>query len=314
MPIVIPMGDSARLAFSPDSRVLAVPQASTVSLFDLATFEETKLLPKMDSDVSALVYSPDGTLLASGSEEGSIRLWSCAGGRPPEELDGHEEQIVLLRFRADGARMLSLDEEGKAIWWDALTWREGKTFVVKPPDRPEDIWRGPDVSPDGRLLAFGTKSGATCWLDADTGKLLDTTPGGDDGTKHVAFSGDGLRLASTSNYGSVALWDPSSFACVDSFRAHLLGAQGVAFLPDGRLATGGGTSRDTVKLWDASTYRELITLRAPRGQPAVSSFVAFSPDGRWLAACGGRKLHLWHAPSWEEIEAEEKRLASVQSL
>ncbi|MBL7187471.1 MAG: WD40 repeat domain-containing protein [Phycisphaerae bacterium] len=312
MPRLIPLGHIARPVFAPDSRVLAVPRAGTVSLFDLATSKETEL-SELGDDVSAVAYSPDGTLLVSGSENGGIRVWSFAERRLLRDLDGHEEEIRLLRFRVDGARLLSIDAKRTVIWWDVPTWRQaGRPFVVELPGRPDDVWRPPDVSPDGRLLVFGTKAGDVCWLDAETGELLERTTGGDYATKQVAFSGDGSQLASTSNHGTVALWDPSSFTRVTSFRAHLTAAHGVTFSPhDRRLATGGATSRDAVRLWDLSTHRELITLP---GQAAVSSFVVFSNDGRWLAACSGveGKLHLWRAPSWDEIEAEEKRLKSKQ--
>ena len=89
------------------------------------------------------------------------------------------------------------------------------------------------------------------------------------------------------------------------------GAQGVAFSPAGRrLATGGGTDRDAIKLWDSSTHRELITLS---GEGYLFLIVVFSPDGKWLAACNLEgKLHLWRAPSWAEIEAAEKKLPNEQ--
>jgi len=179
------------------------------------------------------------------------------------------------------------------IWWDALAWQAGQTFVVDP-DMLDSISRLPDVSPDGRLLAFGTETGAVCWLDAETAELLATTSG-DYGTTQVAFSGDGSRLASTSIYGTVALWDSSSFTLVTPFRAHLMAAHGAAFSPDGRrLATSGATSRNAVKLWDLSTHRELITLP---GQGTAFRSVVFSNDGRWLAACSRveGKLNLWRA-------------------
>jgi WD40 repeat protein len=275
-----------------------------VSLFDLATSEEIEQLPALGTNVSAIAYSPDGTLLVSGGENGTIRVWSCAERRLVRELDGHKKRIGLLRFRADGRGLLSIDSKGTVIWWDVATWEAGQSFSVELLGKPETIWRWPDVSPDGRLLALGTRTGAMRWLNADTGELLEATSG-DASIWLVAFSGDGLQVASTSNHGSVALWDPTSFTWVTSFRAHLMAAHGVAFSPDGRrLATGGAMNRDAVRLWDLSTRRELLTLP---GQCAVSGCVTFSRDGRWLAACGrGSELNLWRAPSWEEIEAAEK--------
>jgi WD40 repeat protein len=83
-------------------------------------------------------------------------------------------------------------------------------------------------------------------------------------------------------------------------------AFGVAFSPDGRrLATGGTTDRDVLKLWDLATYRELLALP---GKGNIFINVAFSPDGNWLAARGqlDAELNLWRAPSWEEIAAAEK--------
>jgi WD40 repeat protein len=314
-PRPIPLDRSARAAFAPDSRVLAVPPAGRgVSLLDLDTSKEIEQITELGDDVEVVTYSPSGTQLVSGSRTGKIRVWSCVERRLLRELDGHKEQISLLRFRRDSTRLLSLDMTGKLIWWDALTWQAVKSLVVELPAKwhIDQRWLPVDVSSDGRLLACGTAMGAICWFDGETGELLATSKGGDQGTIQVAFSGDDLRLASTSVFGTVTLWDPSTFGLVDSFRAHLLGTHGVAFSPDGRrLATGGATSRDAVKLWDLSTLRELITLQ---GQRAVHKYVAFSNDGRWLATCDRNvgKLYLWHAPSWEEIKAEEKRLKSRQ--
>jgi WD40 repeat protein/serine/threonine protein kinase len=300
LPRLIALGKFAWPAFAPDSPVLAVPRAGTVSMLNLATFEEIEPLTALGtSGVYMVAYSPDGTLLVSGSLSGKIRVWSCAERCLLRELDGHNDPIYGLYFRADGTRLLSVDVKGKAIWWDTRTWQAGQTFVV-------EFAGGGAVSPDGRLLAIGDATGALRWLNAETGDLLATTAGPPHPAVRVAFSGDGSQVAGVSEYGTVALWDPSSFKLIAAFQGHMQGAQGVAFSPDGRrLATGGGTDLDAIKLWDLSTRRELMTLP---GQGSLFLIVAFSPDGQWLAACSFEgKLHLWRAPSWAEIKAAEKR-------
>jgi WD40 repeat protein len=155
----------------------------------------------------------------------------------------------------------------------------------------------------------GTETGAVRWLNAETGELLAvTTDAHHREVFAVAFSADGLQVASVGGDGMVAIWDPSSLRPIGSFRGHMHASYAVAFSPDGRrLATGCAGEPEAVKLWDLSTEtpHELI---APVGQGWAFGFVGFSPDGQWLAACNNEgKLYLWHGPSWEEIEAAEKK-------
>ncbi|MCP4455335.1 MAG: protein kinase [Planctomycetes bacterium] len=306
MPRLIDLGKDkfAWPAFAPDRPVMAVLCAGTVCLFDLATFDEIAQIAALGTDGAwMLAYSPKGTLLASGSLSGKVRVWSFAKGHLLEELDGHKESIIGLGFRADGKRLLSFDDEGNAIWWDTDTWEPSKPLRL-------EFSGGAAVSPDGDLLAIAAP-GALLWFNAETGDQLKTTPGPLDPAIRTAFSGDGSLVAGVSQYGTVALWDPLSFKSITAFQGHMQGAHGVAFSPDSRtLATGGGTRRDAVKLWHVSTHRELLTLT---GEGSLSTIVTFSPNGRWLASCSEEgMLHVWHAPSWAEIEAAEKGPSSEQ--
>ena len=150
-------------------------------------------------------------------------------------------------------------------------------------------------------------------MNAETGAILKETTGPHmDQAWGIAFSSDGLQVASAYTYGTVALCDASTFELVTAFKGHLLGAHSAAFSPDSRRLVTTGTSLDAVRLWDLSTHRELLTLS---GTSSMLQFVTFSPDGNWLAACDREEdmLHLWRAPSWEEIETKEKRLQSAQS-
>ena len=94
-----------------------------------------------------------------------------------------------------------------------------------------------------------------------------------------------------------------------SLSGHVNSVLGVAFSPDGRrLASGGGTFRDAVKLWDPSSQRELLSLQA---DGVFFMQLAWSPDGNTLTATALNGLaHFWRAPPWEEIKAAEKEWQS----
>jgi len=79
-----------------------------VGLLDLMTFKEVEQLPALGPDALTLAYSPDGSLLTSGSGSGRIRVWSCAERRLLQELGDFNVPLHLLRFRADGKRLFSL--------------------------------------------------------------------------------------------------------------------------------------------------------------------------------------------------------------
>jgi WD40 repeat protein len=296
-----------RAAFAPDSRVMAVPRDGIVQLYELPALRQIESLSPLGTNVVAVAYSPDGALIAGGSSNGWVRVWSCGECRLLQEWRGHQACAGGLRFLSDGRRLVSgsylAGLGGELICWDARTWQPVSTLVTA----NAGILA---VSPDSRFAMAGDDVGQLSWWDTASGKRLAATLSHRRRVTGGAFSPDGARAASVGEDGTVALWDTSSLkAITPPFKGHINAAFGVAFSPDDRrLATGGG-GRDAVKLWDLSTHRELVVLP---GQGFLFSFVAFSPDGNWLAACNSQgQLHLWHAPSWAEIEAAEKREAAV---
>jgi WD40 repeat protein len=120
-----------------------------------------------------------------------------------------------------------------------------------------------------------------------------------------AGSPDGRMVAAADSSGMVWLWDVATLQPVATLKGFLLGAHSVAFSPDGRRLAAGSNGREAVKLWDVETRQEVLTLS---GEGSRFGGLNFSPDGRYLLAINDAGLaHLWTAPTWEEVAAEEAK-------
>ena len=290
------------VAFAPDGRALAEVREGIVRLRALPALSEMESITALGTNVNVVAYSPDGALIVSGSDDGWLRVWSCGERRLLQALTSRGPALLYgLGFSSDGLLLMAMEWGGAVTVWNTRTWQRACMFR-------ELATESASLSPDGRHGLTGRWTGELNWWETTTGGLLVTvTPGRPSPVSGTAFSPDSKRAASVAEDGTVALWDASSFACISSFKGHMLGIHSVAFSPDGRrLATGGGSGREAVKLWDVATCREMLTLP---GEGSIFGFVAFSPDGNWLIARSSLAghLHLWRAPSWEEIDAAEKR-------
>ncbi|MDE0018078.1 MAG: WD40 repeat domain-containing protein [Candidatus Poribacteria bacterium] len=145
-------------------------------------------------------------------------------------------------------------------------------------------------SPDGTRLAVA--SGIGIWLyDAQTGEELDLLTG--DYTHillSVAFSPDGLTLASGSRDNTIHLWDAATGNHLRTLIGHTKDVTSVAFSPDGNILASASTD-DTIHLWSVATGKYLRTLT---GHTKDVTSVAFSPDGSMLASAStDGTLLLW---------------------
>jgi WD40 repeat protein len=121
----------------------------------------------------------------------------------------------------------------------------------------------------------------------------------------VALSPDGQLLAASSLEGQVKVWERPRLRDIVEFRAHLGAVRALAFSPDSRRLATAGEREEAVKLWDAVTWQELIALERP-GESLGQ--LAYSADGRQLTGVNGAgDVLCWRVPSWEEIEAKEKK-------
>jgi WD40 repeat protein len=292
------------LAFTPDSRsFITMDREGTLIRWDAQSLKASEDLPVFGSNHWAVAISSDGRWLATGDFPGGVTIWDWATRQVVANLAVPFEWAGFLGFSQSGrfliCRTMFNDYTCNVKLWRTAVWSE----VAVPAALVGAPW-SVDLSPDDGLLACGYSDGAinlyafpSCERQSSFRHKGNVT--------ELRFSRDGQELYSTSFDGSVCLWDVPRRLPLGSLQGHPSMALGAALSPDGRrLATGGSTVKDAVKLWDLASHREILSLQ---GRGNWYLHVTFSPDGNTLTATAlSGCTEVWHAPSWEEIEAVER--------
>ncbi|GAB7336907.1 hypothetical protein MBLNU13_g01183t2 [Cladosporium sp. NU13] len=177
--------------------------------------------------VTTVQFSPDGSKLASGSEDGDVIVWDLTTGAKLHTLEGHSDCITTMQFSPNGSRLASAYEGNVAIW-DVATGAQLHTMEV------DSVWATVvEFSPNGGKLASGSDNGNVIVWDLATGAQLNLLEGHSDWVRAIQFSPDGSKLASVSDDGKVILWDATMGAQVYTLEGHSDWVRAVQFSPDG---------------------------------------------------------------------------------
>jgi WD40 repeat protein/serine/threonine protein kinase len=289
------------VAFCPDGRsLLTVAGDQVVRDWDLTSGRATELEPRLERDIAALVFSPDGRTFLTASQEkyagGIVRLWDGAPRRVRHVVKLNAS-VAHAAFSADGSNIV-VCTAGTLHWLDATT---GKVLRDVPCKNSGPIGSVAPVA-DGRDVLMGDDRGALLWKSGRPDpRRVWTSPAGmtwvtlyPDQTKALLVAG-----------GFAQVWDvhPERILGPPPFQAE--GGFGrVAFSPDGRSVLIG--SRDKVaRLWDVATGHPL---GPPPGHDRHGR-VAVCPDGQQLVFGGlDGRITLWNVPAPLEGRAERVRL------
>ncbi len=238
---------------SPDEKFLVVASdEQNVPFWTLTNNRPAGLAFTHPTSVKSAVFSPVGTLLATGDRASTVRVWDWEL-QIPVELKGHRGTVHALAFNPTGTRLASAGSDGTVRVWEMqeIDW-DGRKGPLRSMDLSEH--HGPvygvAFSPDGSKIATGGWDRTVRIWDAANGVLLRTIAAHKDNVYSVSFGAGGKRVASASADGFVKVWDMETGAEVFSYhggRAFNV----VRFASNGTTMAAG--SRDgSVRVWDVT--------------------------------------------------------------
>jgi len=147
--------------------------------------------------VNSVSFSPDRRYIASGSDDGTVKIWDAALGEVKQTREGHGSQVTSVSFSPDGRYIASGSGDCSVKIWDAASGEVKQTL-----EGHDHLVRSVAFSPDGRYIASGSDDQTVKIWDAASGEVKQTLEGHGGTVRSVFFSPDGRYITmERSRYG-----------------------------------------------------------------------------------------------------------------
>ncbi|BAY41984.1 WD-repeat protein (plasmid) [Nostoc sp. NIES-2111] len=237
----------------------------TIKLWDLNLYSPHKsnvnthpfrILQGHSNRVFSVVFSSTGQLLASGSADRTIKLWSSHTGQCLQTLHGHDSWVWAIAFSPDDKLLASGSYDHTVKIWDVSSGECLQTLQGHPGSVLAVAF-----SCDGKtLFSSGYEKLVKQW-DVETGDCLQTWEADSNRVWAVAVNGDNQYLTTGGDDSVVRLWDIHTGVCVRTFSGHTSQVICILFTKDSRRIISSSSDR-TIKIWNITTGDCLVTLQA----------------------------------------------------
>ncbi|TIB05736.1 hypothetical protein E3P96_00955 [Wallemia ichthyophaga] len=257
------------------------------------------------SDMNTVSYAPDGQLVATGGDDGKVKLWNLSSGFCTVTFSDHSAAISQVEFAKQGKVLLSASLDGTVRAYDLIRYRNFRTFTSPSPTQFSSM----TVDESGEVLAAGSIDTFEIFLwSVQTGKLMDVMSGHEGPVSGLSFGPGGAQLASSSWDRTIRVWDIFRRARTVEPYSINSDALTVVFRPDGKeLAT--STLDGQIQFWsleddkqtgviegrkDVSGGRKQDDRITANNNSSGKSFnsLCYTADGNYILAGGNSKYVL----------------------
>ena len=248
---------SGMAAFSPDGRLVAIPDNNTVVVRDANTGErEDRIFQGHSAAVQSVAFSADGRRIVTASDDRTARVWDLQTGGQIAALTEHTAPVRSAVFSPDGLRVVSTQtpqrsgnvtivtsNDSVALLWDALSGRVILRFEG-------DMVQLYDAtfSPDGKRIVTASGDNTARIWDAATGKPIAVLSGHSDSVLSAAFNSRGDKIVTASADETVRVWDAEAMTTIAVLKGHSGAVWSAVFSPDGeRILT--ASDDTTARIW-----------------------------------------------------------------
>jgi WD40 repeat protein len=338
-PYSLALGDgdglsSSDATFSPDGRAIVIAAGMRAYVWRFEESSAPTILQGHDKSVTSAVFSPDGTLVLTASDDGTARLWDVVGPRPPVVLRGHAGRVFSAVFSGDGTRVLTASEDATARVWranaseaplilrghegyvmNAAFSSDGARVITTGADRTARIWdvsapgyhlfaafpqnslRSASVDPAGQLLATAHTDGTARLLSTDGKGDARELRGHKGRVNTVAFSRDGQRLLTAGNDTTARIWRLDASGVPVVLKGHQDTVYSAAFSSDSTRVVTASDDR-TAAIWSINGGAPQMILRGHRA--AVRSAAFDRTDTQVITASEDGTARVWRIGTDQE--------------
>ncbi|WP_354635423.1 WD40 repeat domain-containing protein [Planktothricoides raciborskii] len=287
--------------------------------------------------VQAVAIAPNQEILATGSNDQTIKLWNLAplwqnnSENPPysnqlliDTLSGHTDRVRTLAISSDGLTLASGGNDQTIKIWNLSPKNERSTYLKSTLTDHIGAIYALAFLPNQNILISGSSDWTIKIWDLNTNQVIKTLEGHQGSIRSLAVSADGHTLVSGSTDGTVKVWDLRTRRLQHTLIGHTDLVRTVAISPDGKIIASGSWD-NTIKLWTLQPQTEIsesadsdadyspFLIGAIAGHTEHINSVAFTPDGQNLiSASDDNTIKIWKLHlSADQKHKNNRELASV---